>query len=90
MERQVLIEQARAAGRAAEHNLMLIVRDPERMVKPESFINGVHYLNKMIAFAEAEMKNARRAGRASLKHWFNQLLGSILNPEHRKINGKTI
>lgn len=78
------------AGRAAEHNLMLIARDPERMIKPESFINGVHYLNKMIAFAEAEMKNARRPGRTLLKQWINQMLTSILYPEHRKINGKTV
>lgn len=90
MKREVLVEQAKAAGQAAGHNLMVIARNPERMNTPKSFLDGVAYLNKMISFAEEEMKNAHRPGWTSVKtHLLNNLL-LILNAVRQKSKGATL
>ncbi|QCT02702.1 hypothetical protein E6C60_1987 [Paenibacillus algicola] len=54
MKRHILVEQALAAGQAAEHNLILIAREPDRMIKPQKLIDGIKYLNTMINFAHTE------------------------------------
>ncbi|MNJ62623.1 hypothetical protein D3C77_584710 [compost metagenome] len=90
MKREVLAAQAQAAGQAAEHNLQMIVRDPERMVHPDKLVDGIVYLNTMIRFAEEEMKNARRAGRTlSLRTRLKYLVSSILTLEQHKSKGET-
>lgn len=91
MKREDLAEEAREAGRAAEHNLKLIARDPDRMVHPAKLVDGITYLNTMIRFAESEleMKNARRAGRTlGLRSRLMSLLSSILADERRKRKGE--
>lgn len=85
MNRAALAKQAREAGEAAEHNLQMIVRDPERMVHPQKLIDGIAYLNTMIRFAEEEKKNARRAGRTlGLRTRLKSLVVSILADDNRK------
>ncbi len=89
MKREDLAKQAWEAGQAAEHNLQLIVRQPERMVHPYKLADGITYLNTMINFAEAEMKNARRPGRTlRLRSRLMSLLSSILADERRKRKGE--
>ncbi|MGG4346475.1 hypothetical protein ABEW68_33150 [Paenibacillus lautus] len=90
MKREVLVEQAKAAGQAAEHNLMVIARNPEVMNTPKKFLDGVVYLNKMISFAEMEMKNAHRPGWTSIKTHFLKHLSSILNAVRWKSKGEFV
>lgn len=91
MNREVLAVQARAAGQAAEHNLQLIVREPERMVHPTKLVDGIIYLNTMIRFSETEIENARRAGRTlSLRTRLKYLVASILTLEQHKSKGEAI
>lgn len=89
MERECLVKQAAAAGQAAEHNLMMIIRNPERMINKEKFLDGVVYLNKMISFAQVEIENAHRPGwtpfKTLLKH-----LPLILNAIRRKSKGEVL
>lgn len=89
MNREVLAAQARAAGQAAEHNLQMIVRDPERMVHPAKLVDGITYLNTMIRFAEEEMKNDRRPGQSRLRTRLKSLLLSIVLVERREGKGGT-
>lgn len=91
MKREVLAVQAREAGQAANHNLQMIVREPDRMVHPAKLVDGITYLNTMIRFAESEqeMKNARRAGRTlRLRSRLMSLLSSILADERQKRKGE--
>lgn len=90
MNREVLAAQARAAGQAAEHNLQMIVRDPERMVHPAKLVDGITYLNTMIRFAEEEMKNDRRPGQSlGLRTRLKYLVSSILTLEQHKSKGES-
>lgn len=90
MKREVLAAEARAAGQAAEHNLQMIVREPERMVHPAKLVDGITYLNTMIRFSEIEIENARRAGRTlSLRTRLKSLLLSIVLVERREGKGET-
>lgn len=90
MKREVLVEQAKTAGQAAEHNLKVIVMNPERMISLEKYCDGVVYLNKMIWFAQEEMKNAHRPGWTSLKSRLLKHLTLILNAVRRKNKGATL
>lgn len=89
MKRESLVKQAREAGQAAEHNLQMIVREPERLVHPTKLVDGITYLNTMIRFAEAEIENARRLGRTSLRTRLKYLVVSILTSEPHKGKGET-
>ncbi|MUG45484.1 hypothetical protein [Paenibacillus woosongensis] len=89
MKREVLAAQARAAGQAAEHNLQLIVRDPDRMIHPTKLVDGITYLNTMIRFAEEEMKNDRRPGQSRLRTRLKSLLLFIVLVERREGKGGT-
>lgn len=85
MNRAALAKQAREAGEAAEHNLQLIVRNPERMNSSEKLVDGIAYLNTMIRFAEEEKKNVRLAGRTlGLRTRLKSLVVSILADERQK------
>ncbi|MFB6471246.1 hypothetical protein ACFCW7_00130 [Paenibacillus glucanolyticus] len=89
MLREQLVAEAREAGRNASHNLDWIRKNPEVML-PGKIESAETYLNKMIAFAEAEIENARRSGRTlGLRAHIKGLLVSILNGERRKSKGET-
>ncbi|MGG1672902.1 hypothetical protein ACIFOE_20140 [Paenibacillus sp. NRS-1783] len=62
MTRETLAAEALQAGMNSFHNLRLIQSNPDVMI-PGKLGNAEEYLNRMIRFAEAEMKNARLAGR---------------------------
>lgn len=87
MKREVLVLQALEAAKSAQHNLQLIVRNPERMVHKDKFVDGIEYLNSMIKFAEEEIKNARQARRTlNLRTRLKSLVVSIVahDPQNRK------
>ncbi|MCM3699240.1 hypothetical protein [Paenibacillus macerans] len=88
MKREDLVAEAREAAQAAQHNMRLIVREPERMVHPQKLVDGISYLNTMIRFAEAEMKNDRRPGQSRLRTRLKLLVASILADERRKRKGE--
>ncbi|MCM3292367.1 hypothetical protein M3661_19795 [Paenibacillus sp. MER 180] len=83
MDRKILAAEALAAGRAAKHNLKVIQENPEK-IRPGKMENAEAYLNMMINFAEEEIKNARRAGRTSLRTWLKCLVLSIVTSEKQK------
>lgn len=84
MSREDLVKEAIEAGRNAKHNLQLIRQNPEMMIGG-NIRSAEEYLNKMIDFAEKEMKNARRAGRTlGLRSQLMSLLSSIVADERRK------
>ncbi|MFB4326438.1 hypothetical protein RB298_29340 [Priestia sp. BR_2] len=86
MLRNELVKQALQAGRNAEHNLQVIVRNPDRMIHPNKLVDGIDYLNNMIRFAEKEleMKKDRRPGQSRLRTRLMSLLSSIVADEQRK------
>lgn len=86
MLRNELVKQALQAGRNAEHNLQVIVRDPDKMIHPNKLVDGIDYLNNMIRFAEKEleMKKDRRPGQSRLRTRLMSLLSSIVADEQRK------
>ncbi|MFK4168199.1 hypothetical protein ACI2LM_18295 [Paenibacillus lautus] len=86
MLRNELVKQALQAGRNAEHNLQVIVRDPDKMIHPNKLVDGIDYLNKLIRFAEKEleMKKDRRPGQSRLRTRLMSLLSSIVADEQRK------
>ncbi|MBO2942773.1 hypothetical protein JJQ72_02080 [Paenibacillus sp. F411] len=89
MLRSDLVRQALQAGRNAEHNLHIIVRNPDKMIHPNKLIDGITYLNTMIRFAEneVEMKKDRRPGQSRLRTRLKSLLSSILIVERQKRKG---
>jgi hypothetical protein len=90
LNREVLAAQALAAGQAAEHNLQLITREPDRMVYPKKLVDGITYLNTMIKFAESEleMKKDRRPGQSRLRTHLKNLVVSILRDDSHKGKGE--
>lgn len=89
MLRETLVKEALQAGRNADHNLQVIVRNPEKMIDSNKLVNGIAYLNNMIRFAEKEMemKKDRLAGQSRLRTRLKSLLLSILNVERQKRKG---
>ncbi|WP_426332654.1 hypothetical protein ACN9MH_15170 [Paenibacillus silvae] len=85
MSREQLAVAALQAGKNSKHNLKLIRKEPERML-PGRLENAEEYLNRMIRFAEAEMKNARLAGRTlGLRTRLKSLVLLILSsPESKR------
>ncbi|MEC0370857.1 hypothetical protein [Paenibacillus chibensis] len=84
MVQERLAVDALQAGRDAIHNLKWIRKHPEAML-PGKLKDAEAYLCAMKTFAEVEMKNARRAGRAlRLKHRINILLSFILFHNRQK------
>lgn len=78
MSREQLRAEALAAGKAAKHNLQWIRRHPDR-IDPSKRVDMEIYLNGLIRFAKEEIKNARRAGRTSLRVRLKHLTASILS-----------
>jgi len=89
MLRSDLVKQALEAGKNAEHNLQVIVRNPDKMIDSNKLVNGIAYLNNMIRFAEKEleMKKDRRPGQSRLRSRLMSLLSSILIVERQKRKG---
>lgn len=90
MSRKQLAKEALQVGRNSKYNLKLIKKEPERML-PGKMMNAEEYLNRMIRFAEAEMKNARLAGRTlTLRTRLKSLVLHILSSPHSKRKGQSI
>lgn len=90
MTREQLAYEALQAGKNSKHNLNLIRKQPERML-PGQMENAVAYLDRMIRFAEVEMKNARLAGRTlGLRTWLKSLLLQILQSPEQKRKGESV
>ncbi len=85
MSREQLAAEALAAGQAARHNLRWMEKHPERIDQSKR-VEMEQYLNSMIRFSKEEMKNARRAGRTSLRNRLKFLVKSIL--AHQRFEGK--
>ena len=77
MEREMLIAEAKRAARNARHNLRWIKRNPDK-IDPSKRADMEAYLQRMIRFAREEKKNARRAGRTSVKRAIENLIASII------------
>ncbi|CAI6075206.1 hypothetical protein PAECIP112173_02364 [Paenibacillus sp. JJ-100] len=90
MSREELAKEALQAGRNSKHNLKLIRKEPGRML-PGKMTSAEEYLNRMIRFAEAEMKNARLAGRTlGLRTRLKSLLLLILSSPEQKRKGESV
>lgn len=90
MTREQLAAEALQAGKHSLHNLRLIRMEPERML-PGRLENAEEYLSRMIRFAEAEMKNARLAGRTlGLRTRLKSLVLQILHSPSGKSKGESI
>lgn len=91
MVRDDLVKQALQAGRNAEHNLQVIVRNPDKLIHPNKLVDGITYLNTMIRIAEneLEMKKDRRPGQSRLRSRLMSLLVSIVADEQRKRKERT-
>lgn len=84
MSREQLAYEALQAGRNSKHNLKLIRKQPEKLL-PGKMNEAEQYLNRMIRFAEVEMKNARLAGRTlGLRTRLKSLLLQIVQSPERK------
>ncbi|WP_366294312.1 hypothetical protein [Paenibacillus sp. AN1007] len=90
MSREQLVAAALQVGKNSKHNLKLIQNEPERML-PGRMENAEEYLNRMIRFAEVEMKNARLAGRTlGLRTRLKSLLLLILSSPEQKRKGESV
>jgi hypothetical protein len=78
LDRKALIKEAEFVARAAKHNLRWIQKQPDR-INQEKRADMEAYLRMMIRFARVEKKNARRAGRTSVKKHIENLLSSIIS-----------
>lgn len=83
MDRKKLVAEAKAAGKAAKHNLEVIRKNPNVMLPGEQDFAQAH-LNNMIRIAEIEMKNDRLAGRSQLRVRLKSLVVSILTAGHQE------
>lgn len=77
MSREQLAAEALEAGRAAEHNLRWMQKHPDRFDQRKKH-DMETYLHMMLQFSKEEMKNARLAGRTSLRTRSRNLLLSII------------
>jgi len=82
MTRDQLLAEARIAMQAARYNLKLLRKHPEKILPGQrQHVEG--QLLQLIEFGKWEMKNARRAGRTSLRNRFKAIAVSIL-PQIRR------
>lgn len=89
MLREQLVAEAMQAAESAKHNLRVIRENPEK-IYPGKIENAETYLNMMIEFAEEEIKNARQAGRTSLRTRLKCLVLSIVTSEKQKRKEGTV
>ncbi|MOA42265.1 hypothetical protein D3C78_1643030 [compost metagenome] len=92
MSRERLAADARAAGQAAKHNLKFIRKYPEKVTDESKLPEMEAYLQMLIRFEayefEQEIKNARRAGRTSLRTRLKNLVVSIIAHSDRQVSAK--
>ncbi|WP_274363735.1 hypothetical protein [Paenibacillus thermotolerans] len=79
MSRDKLIADALEAAKHARHNLKWILNNPEKIDESKRE-DMVAHLQRMIRFADIEMKNARRAGRTSLRTRLRTSLFAFILP----------
>ncbi|ALS27159.1 hypothetical protein IJ21_17580 [Paenibacillus sp. 32O-W] len=84
MNRETLVREAEMAARNAKHNLRWIRRNPEK-IDPTKRADMEAYLRAMIRFAREEKKNARRAGRTSLRTHLKELITIIITQNRRSV-----
>jgi len=89
LSREQLAAQALAAGQAAKHNLRWMDKHPERFDQSKRE-DMKKYLNSMIRFSKAEMRNARLAGRTSLRKHLKFLVKSILPYQQLERKGNQV
>ncbi|RAW13691.1 hypothetical protein DC345_18045 [Paenibacillus taichungensis] len=90
MSREQLAYEALQAGKNSKHNLNLIRKQPERLL-PGQMENAEDYLNRMIRFADVEIKNARLARRTlTLRTRLKSLLLLILTAPSDKRKGESV
>ncbi|AJS59888.1 hypothetical protein [Paenibacillus sp. IHBB 10380] len=89
MTRELLVAEALRVAKNSNHNLQVIKNNPTKML-PGKMDNAESYLNMMITFAEAEIENARLAGRTQLRTQLKNLVTSILTPESNKGKGEVV
>ena len=90
MNRSLLVAEAVQAGKNSKHNLRLIQSNPNKML-PGKMENAVEYLNRMIRFAEVEIKNARLARRTLGKRTsIKSLVLLILSPSAAESKGERV
>ncbi|WP_138756458.1 hypothetical protein [Paenibacillus sinopodophylli] len=85
MSREQLVADARAAGRAARHNLRFIRSNPDK-VDSSKMPDMEAYLKMLIKFEIVEMKNARRLGRTQLRTRLKELVLSIIAQDRVQAN----
>ncbi|RXZ84619.1 hypothetical protein EBB07_00965 [Paenibacillaceae bacterium] len=78
MDREQMVRDARLCAQAASHNLRLLRKYPDKILPGEK-VHVEGQLLQLIAFEKWERKNARRAGRTSLKQKLLKLIASILS-----------
>lgn len=89
MSRQQLIQEALRVAVNARHNLLWMERHPDRYDQSKK-ADMQAYLRKMRRFAKEEIKNARRAGRTSLRNRLKNLIASILAHGRHVVKFRTI
>ncbi|MEC0125307.1 hypothetical protein [Paenibacillus pabuli] len=90
MTREQLAYEALQAGKNSKHNLEVIRKQPERML-PGQMENAEDYLNRMIRFADVEIKNVRLAGRTlGLRTRLKSLVLLILSSPESKRKGESV
>ncbi|MGM1022980.1 MAG: hypothetical protein ACQEXV_21330 [Bacillota bacterium] len=90
MNRSLLVAEAVQAGKNSKHNLRLIQSNPNKML-PGKMENAEEYLNRMIRFAEVEIKNARRLGRTlTLRTRLKSLVLLILSSSSSESKGEHV
>lgn len=77
MNRDSMVDEAIEASKHAQHNLRWLRSNPDK-IDPSKRQNMEDYLNNLIRMAEVEKKNARRAGRTSLRNRLGNLVASII------------
>lgn len=82
MNREAMVKEAVQAAKSAKHNREVIKKYPEKILSGKHE-DAMGYLNMMIRFAEEEKKNARRAGRTSLRNHLKNLLTAIVTSENQ-------
>ncbi|CAH1190368.1 hypothetical protein PAECIP111893_00297 [Paenibacillus plantiphilus] len=87
MSRDKLIAEARAAGRAARHNLRFIQSNPDK-VDQSKMPSMEAYLQMLIRFEAYEKQNAQLAGWTPLRTRLKNLVMSIIAHPDMKVRMK--
>lgn len=90
MSREQLAAEALQVGKHSLHNLKMIRKHPNKML-PGKMNDAEEYLNRMMRFAEVEMKNARLARRTlGLRTLLKSLLLLIVTSSRAERKGESV